>query len=224
MMITNSDDLDLLAAFVSAFGRIDDMRSPDAAADLRVTEEGDGWHTWRPKLVSTDKSVLEALYQDLQLRGIGSARFPPLYEMLILSYRWAEVDLGAYRLLANQPADDLSPLLTAIRMDQALYSTLIPNGYVQFGRGPDVDYDPVCFDFRHRQKNGDCQIVKLHHEAILCDGRIGKITELAPNFRSLVLGTVARAVTLASDDRPSDKVASADPDEFDASIGGWDIY
>ena len=189
----NESDETLIASYVSAFERFDDMRSTEVAHGLLVRIDAEGWHLWRAKLQHADRSALESLYVGMGFRGTSATRFPPLYEILILSYRWAEVDLGTYRLLANQPAEDLAPLLAIMQKDRGLWSTLIPNGYVPFGRGADLNYDPVCFDFRNRQKNGDCRIVRLDHEAILCDGRIGAVTEIAPNFRSLVLGTIARA-------------------------------
>src|SRR5262249_27585534 len=139
---------------------------------------------------------LQALYHELGLPGQGSTRFPVLYETLILSYRWAEVELGDYDLLANAPSDDLAPLLSRLHADKHLYKTLVPNGYFQFGRGPGGNYDPICFDFRHRQRNGDCRIVRLDHEEVLCRFRIREIVELAPNFRSLVLRTIERADSL----------------------------
>lgn len=38
------------------------------------------------------------------------ARFPSLYEELILSYRWDEVFLPNFTLIANPPGEDLSGL------------------------------------------------------------------------------------------------------------------
>ena len=171
-------DAVLLAEYVATFEKRDDT-------------DGYGVHHGQPRPITTLPLALEALYQGLGLTGRGFTRFPPLYEALLLSYRWAEVDLGSYRLLANEPAEDLSPLLSALRADGHLLATLVPNGYVPFGKGPDINYDPVCFDFRQRQKNGDCPVVRLDQEAILCGGRIGAITELAPNLRSLVISTIA---------------------------------
>jgi hypothetical protein len=63
---------------------------------------------------------------------------------------------------------------------------LIPAGFVQFGKGPDFDYDPVCFDLTHRVTDGDCRIVKFDHEEILCNYRLVEVGELAPSFRRLV--------------------------------------
>ena len=189
-------DLDLLAQYTAAFERLDDLCAFEVPEPLRVSTEEDGWHRWRPLRFTTAPAALQALYRGLGIPGHGATRFPPLYETLVLSYRWAEVELGDYRLLANEPADDLSPLLASLRVDENLAATLVPNGYFPFGKGPDTDYDPVCFDFRHRQRNGDCRIVKVAHEEILCNYHIREIAELAPNFRSLVLSTIKRANSL----------------------------
>lgn len=192
-MDRHTSDTELLAAYVAAFGKPDDMCLLGAAATLKVDADARGLEHWRPRRVTTPPSSLDSLYRGLGLPGLASSRFPPLYEALLLSYRWAEVDLGSYRLLANEPAEDLAPLLAVMLADKGLHETLRPNGYVQFGRGTDGDYDPVCFDFRQRHRNGDCRIVRLDHEAILCDGRIRETAELAPDFRSLVLDTIRLA-------------------------------
>ena len=91
---------DLLERFVHTFPKLDSMSeskelSP-TAWELRTTEPDDcGWIEWRPIKQVSNVSHLEPLYSKLP------ARFPPLYEELILSYRWAEVDLGlfAYSLI-----------------------------------------------------------------------------------------------------------------------------
>jgi hypothetical protein len=79
--------------------------------------------------METDPKVLEPIYEKLP------ARFPPLYELLVLTYRWAEVDLEAYRLLANPPGPDLSGLFAKMMCDPGLWNALIPAGFIQFGRG-----------------------------------------------------------------------------------------
>ncbi len=95
--------------------------------------------------------------------------------------------------MSNETGKDLSPLFLTLQNDLGLYDTLLPNGYFQFARGPGGDYDPVCFDFRNRRKNGDCRIVRIDHEAILRFGRIEEVEELAPNFRTLMLNTISRS-------------------------------
>ena len=194
-MNTSEDDANLLAQFVATFEKLDCLSDAKVPSALMTFVDEYGSEHWRPRQITALPSTLQALYQGLGFPGYGSTRFPPLYEALLLSYRWTEIDIGNCRLLTNEPAEDFSPLLSAMRVDAHLSATLVPNGYIQFGKGPDVNYDPVCFDFRQRQKNGDCRIVQLDHEAILCNGRIGAITEIAPNFRSLVLNTIHRAAS-----------------------------
>jgi len=112
---------------------------------------------------------------------------------LLLSYRWAEVDLQSYTLLANPPGRDLSRFFEQISKDPGLWESLIPAGYIQFAKGPEYDYDPVCFDVKARTKNGDCPIVKIDHEEILCNNRVKLVAELASTFEELVHQTVRRA-------------------------------
>ena len=64
-------------------------------------------------------------------------------------YAWAIVDLGTFRLVENPPPVPIS-LGQAITADPVLFRMLCAGGFAQFGRGPDVDYDPVCFDLRSR--------------------------------------------------------------------------
>jgi len=78
-------------------------------------------------------------------------------------------------------------------LDKALWNSLLPAGYVQFGKGPDLDYDPVCFDIKSSNENGEYRIVKIDHEQILCNDRVKLVAELAPTFRELVLRTIDQA-------------------------------
>ena len=183
----------MLSEFVAAFEILDDLSSsPEIdpiAWELSIGELDEyGFKQWRPIHHATDRSHLDALYKELP------ARFPPLYEDLVLSYRWAEVDLKNYRLLANPTGSDLVRLLKEILSHKALWNELIPKGYLQFGKGADLNYDPVCFDFKHRLKGGDCRIVQIDHEEILCNYRVREVSEIAPSFRELVLQTIEEAV------------------------------
>jgi hypothetical protein len=75
----------------------------------------------------------------------------------------------------------------------ALWNSLLQAGYIQFGKGPDMDCDPVCFDIKSRKKNRECRIVKTDHEEILCNNRVKLVAELAPDFRELALRTIDQA-------------------------------
>jgi hypothetical protein len=96
-------------------------------------------------------------------------------------------------LLANPPGNDLTGLLAQISKDPAFWNTLRGAGYIQFGNGPDIDYDPVCFDLSARKKNGDCRIVKIDHEEILCNNRLKVVSEIASTFEDLTQRTIETA-------------------------------
>jgi hypothetical protein len=160
----------------------------DVAGQLAFgAPDENGFRNWKPIRVPTHRSHLEEIYAELP------GHFPPIFEQLLLSYRWAEVDLESHRLLANPPGPSLSGLLQQIKLDSGLWEALIPAGYIQFAKGPSVDYDPVCFDLSSRNKDGEYRVVKIDHEEILCNYRVKVVTEVAPSFEQLVLKTIHQA-------------------------------
>ncbi len=183
----------LIENFVASFEKLDEMLIVDEHLDpigwqLALSEPDEhGFKSWRPIKVETPDQALEAIYAKLP------ARFPRLYEQLVLTYRWEEVDLQTCRLLANPPGRDLTGLLAQMSKDPAFWNTLRGAGYIQFGNGPDIDYDPVCFDLSARKKNGDCRIVKIDHEEILCNNRLKVVSEIAQSFENLMLRTIETA-------------------------------
>jgi len=63
---------------------------------------------------------------------------------------------------------------------------------MRFGKGPDMDYDPVCFDMKSIKKNREKRVVKIDHEEIVRNLRIKVVAELAPSFEALVLQTMGK--------------------------------
>jgi hypothetical protein len=187
MNLTRADEL--IERYIECFSKLDDMSvsavNDPVASQLVSGEPGKyGEAYWRPRSVETPLAALDPIYAQLP------ARFPPLFERLVLSYRWAEVGLGFYTLMANPPGPTLDGLLMR---DGHLTESLIPAGYIQFAKGPDVDYDPVCFDLSARKKNREFGIVKIDHEEILCNHRIKVVADLAPSFEQLVRNTLDSA-------------------------------
>jgi len=182
----------LLAAFVAAFGRHDDMLavtpalSPHAHA-LRLGKPGRYGERWRPKRVRLGQSALDDLYRRLPVR------LPRLYELLITSYRWAEVEVGPCALLASPPGPGLSGLVTQLFRDTGLTDVLHPRGFIPFARGAGGNYDPVCFATQRGATGPDALVVQLDHEDILCSGRVRVVSQLAPSFRALVHASLASA-------------------------------
>jgi len=187
---------DLIERFIASFQKLDEMAEfPEIYPMVRQLAVGnpdsDGRLRWEPLRKRTDPSQLDPLLAKLP------AKFPPLFEELVLSYRWAEVDLQLFRLLPIPPGPDLSGLLHAMMKAKALWDGLLPAGFIQFGMGPDMDYDPVCFDIRSRTKRKDYRIVKIDHEEILCNNRVKVVAELAPSFEQLLLRTIELAASAA---------------------------
>jgi hypothetical protein len=182
----------LIDRFVSTFEILDDMTAWDTdpvALSLAVglPDQYYGFKHWKPVRIETLERHLEPLYSKLP------ARFPRLFEGLVLAYRWTEVDLEFYRLLPNPPGEDLGGLFAAMSKDRFMWKCLIDAGYIRFAMGPDIDYAPVCFDISSRTKNRDYRIVKIDHEEILCNNRIKVVAELAPSFQQLVENTIQLA-------------------------------
>jgi len=197
------NDTELIDAFVGEFTKGEPLRlfrkfslpegvEPEDVAPLlaepwQENEDEDlgGWATWRPVRVQTAPDALKALY------GVVPGPLPPLYERLILSYQWGEVHLGTFRLLPNYPPSP-DGLIKTLQSDAVMFRVLSGHRLVQFGRGPDIDYDPVCFDLNEQSADGDCAIVKADHEEILNHERPRIVGVLAGSFRELVRQTVTR--------------------------------
>ena len=156
--------------------------------DLAVPEPDEyGAVQWRPREVATSRAALEPVYQALP------GPFPPLFEELLLSYRWATVDLDAVELLANPLSPALNGFVDQVLRDRGLADALLPKGLLQFARKGAARYDPICFVTSKRRNGGDCPIVQVDHEEILCHGRVKILREVAPTFRALVEMVLARA-------------------------------
>ena len=181
----------LVEQFVACWERLDGFNIienlDDAASQFSTGETNEFDKKWRPFRQKSSPDMLDSLYAKIP------ARFPPLYEQLVLAYRWPEVDLGSYRLVGNPVGPDLSGLLQNMLRDKFLSTFLLKNGYMPFGKGPDMDYDPVCFDLTSGKKSREFAIAKLDHEEILCNERIKVVAHLAPTFEQLVLNTIETA-------------------------------
>src|SRR5580704_16423439 len=149
-------DDDLLARFVATFAQLDDLTclpSEPPPAEL-MNPAPDCGDRWRPAAIATGRDQLEALYRKIP------GPFPALYERLVLSYRWLEVDLGTARLLPNAPGPSLDGLADAMLRDPVLINTLLPAGLIPFGKATGVCYDPMCFELNSRKRD-DCPIIQV---------------------------------------------------------------
>lgn len=180
-------DKQLIQQFIDSYKRLDDLFSLEAAPpELRPEQNLDEWDRWEedlslwePRRINTPPDRLEPLYSRI------AGQFPMMYEELVLSYRWLEVDLKVIRLFANPPGPDFKGLAEEIFQDPIIAEVLIPAGFVPFGRSS-INYDPMCFDFNHLTLKRDCPIVQFEHESILRDLKIGKHWQRWESFRDLM--------------------------------------
>jgi hypothetical protein len=191
----SKSDADLLERFVDKFAELSGLlfypKTDPVAKEFRTGESDESQiqEKWRPLRTTTDTSALDSLRAKLP------ARIPRLFEHLLLNYRWAEVDLDMFTLTANPIGSDLSRWLDEASRDKFLWNFHLRSGYIPFGKGPDMDYDRICFETKSRKKGDECRIVKIDHEEVLCNERIKIVRELAPSFRSLVEQTIAHKRT-----------------------------
>ena len=185
----DAEDADLIQRFVASFERLDDnmwMRHDSPPPEeLSAGIDPEDWNRirWRPAPIDTPRDALSIL------RERAGAELPRLYEHLVLSYRWLEVELRLFRLLANPPSTELKPLADRMFADPVLNNTLIPARFVRFALAPGGCYDPICFDLNH-YSNGDCPIVRFEHESILCHDKIGDSERIFPSFRKMMQAVV----------------------------------
>jgi hypothetical protein len=122
----------------------------------------------------TDYSALLPIYLKI------GTKFPNLYETLVLNYRWHGANVGLFRFLLNPPGPDLSGFRMDMFRDTDLLQGCLNSGFIQIGRGPGANYDPVCFE----QKGS--RIVQLDHESVLCKSKIKLVKQFASNFDELI--------------------------------------
>lgn len=123
------------------------------------------------------------------------ARFPPLYEQLVIAYRWPEpADLGVFALLSNPSGPDLSGLAAGIFQDPELAALLLAAGYLPFalasGSGGG---DPVCFDTGRHLPDRDAPIVRIDPAETRRRSSAQVVEEIASSFRQVIDELLERA-------------------------------
>jgi hypothetical protein len=174
-----SDD-ELIAGFLASLD-IDQFHTHEKPPppELNAGIDAEEWNTilWKPACIETPKSELVPIYDRLH------TRFPPLYERLILTWRWLDVWMDNARLFSNPPEPSLNTFARQVFKDPVFEEYLIANGYILFGLD---DYDPLCFDTNRRLPDGDCIVVKFEHEAMLSHYRIGESWVLWHSCRAMM--------------------------------------
>jgi len=128
----------------------------------------------------------EAFDQELHLK------FPPSFQSLMSRYAFPAFQCGPVFLHANtgyelQSEQDFTwEFKERIFRDKGLVEALFPAGFLQIGNPHETNYDPVCFDTKNRRDDGECPIVQIDHEWILCKSKIEIVEVIAPSFLELI--------------------------------------
>jgi hypothetical protein len=175
-------DDELIARFVASLDMdqfFTHEKPPPGELNAGIDPEDWNCIRWKPKRIETAREELQPIYSRLH------KPFPPLYERLVLTWRWLEAWTGNVRLFSNPPESSFVTLTSQTFSDPVFNGHLIANGYVPFGLDLN-NYDPVCFDTNELLFDGDCRIVKFEHEAMLSFDRIGESWILWPSCRAMM--------------------------------------
>jgi len=146
----------------------------DVPEELRTSEASYGMFHWGIRPASSNPWVDE-------LANKLPRVFPAPYQSLIRRYRFCTFQVGPAMFFANTGQGLFNELSRKVFGDKGLYPTLHKNGYLEFGKADETNYDPVCFAMQRRQKD-DAPVVQLDHEEILIRSRIRIVKEIAPSF------------------------------------------
>ena len=182
-------DDELIAAFVDSWeldAFFDDADPPPT--ELWVATDLDSMDpVWRPARIDTPHEALAKLRSDMRVK------LPPLFERLLLTWRWCDMSIvDKVRLFANPPGYRLDDFQASVFRDPVFNGHLIARGYIPFGFDNNR-YDPVCFDTNVQHEDGDCLIRKFEHEAMLSFNRIGESWVLWPSCRAMMMESIDRA-------------------------------
>ena len=141
----------------------------------------DDWTGWR--IVRSDNRDRMEVLQD----RIGR-RFPPSFLNLVSRFSFPAFEHGPLLYLANHSEETYWDLSKKLFEDPTMSPMLLSAGFIQIGNPFFYNYDPVCFDCNLGAT--EPRLVQLDHEAILCDGEIQIVKEIAPSFIDVLKAAV----------------------------------
>lgn len=171
-------DADLIESFFQAILRADRWEVLEMPLEFATQEVNEfDCVRWAPIRQPTHVTELEKIYDTIP------ARMPKLFEDCLMSFGWLTVELGGIDLFPHHPKSGLDVFVEHVVKDEELFTSLFRERYVQLGRAAGGSYDPICFDLK-RNKDQDCPLVRIDHEAVIIEEKPVVTAELAPSFRA----------------------------------------
>lgn len=120
------------------------------------------------------------------------ASLPPSFRSLVTRYVYPELEIGDLCLLANTGENIMHEWRTVVdvgNVEDRLTQMLMAHGYIQFARPIEsVNYDAICFDIKQKSGRGECPLVWIDHEAILCYDKIRVVRKIVPSLVEIIEG------------------------------------
>lgn len=179
---TADELVDRFVNYLNAAGFEPKLRE-EISEELRTSDADSEMFHWQIRPASSNPWVKE-FEERLPLQ------WPTPFRSLIDRYRFSNIEVGPLMLFANSGHNLFYELSKRVFADEAIFPLLHKHGLLQFGLPQETNYDPVCFDMQHRNRD-DAPIVQLDHEDVLLRNRIRKVKEIAPSFSQFM----QRAIT-----------------------------
>jgi len=165
-------------------------RFPDnVPVELRTSDANYGMLNWKIQAASSNPWILDLTNKLPQV-------LPAVYRSLIERYRFCNFEVGTAMFFANTGQPLFYELSTRTFADKGMYPTLHKNGYLEFGKPNETNYDPVCFSMQRRKKD-DAPIVQIDHEELLIRNRIHVVKEIAPSLMEFLQQAIAEKFPVA---------------------------
>ena len=114
-------------------------------------------------------------------------KLPRSFYLLISRYDFPLIELERLAIFGTRPNEDgVGRIDVESLKDKVLAPFLHANKLIQFGRPNELDYDPICFDFRGSKSRSECPVVRVDHEQILCNNRLKIKGPVASSFADLI--------------------------------------
>jgi len=116
-----------------------------------------------------------------RFEGRSKFRCPPAFRSLASRYRYKVFDAGSLLLAQTKTGEPAGEWGKPVGLGPEFRDFLWNHGLVQFTNfGGGCQSDPICFDLSFTKP--EFPIVRVEHEIILCENRLGKRHLVYPSF------------------------------------------
>ncbi|MCI5073351.1 hypothetical protein MRY82_10510 [bacterium] len=105
------------------------------------------------------------------------------------SYSFLSFEINEICFWGNSLNNQEYDLENKIFSDTILYESLKKKGMIQIGSSKHSFYNPICFDLKNKNKNGDAQIIEIDHERILINDEVHITKKHFKSFEDLLVST-----------------------------------